>query len=74
MPYDLILLVVVAVIAGQFVLASDASTPAKAFVAIASVTTVALPYLVPRWDLACLLAQVVLVIVLLLHAKFRGVN
>lgn len=74
MPYGLILLVVGAVVAGQFVLASDASTPARTLVAIASVATIGLSYLVPRWDLACLLAQVVLVIVLLLHAKFRGVN
>lgn len=74
MPYSWILLVVVAVVASQFVLASDASPPAKALVAIASVATIALPYLVPRWDLVCLLAQVILVIGLVLHAKFRGVN
>lgn len=74
MPYGLILLVVVAFVAGHFVLASDASTPTRTLVAVVSVATIALPYCVPRWGLACLLAQVILVVVLLLHAKFRGVN
>ena len=72
MPYSLILLVVVAAIAGQFVFFSAASTPAKALVVIISVASIALPYVVPQWSLASLLGQVVLVIVLLLHAKVRG--
>lgn len=72
MPYGLILLLVVVAVAGQFVFASDGSTPAKALVAIIAVASIALPYALPQWSLAMLLAQVALVIVLLLHAKVRG--
>lgn len=72
MPYSLILLVVVLAVAGHFVCASDASTPAKALVAIAAMASIALPYAHPQWGLATLLAQVVFVIVLLLYAKFHG--
>ena len=72
MPYGLILLVVVVAVAGQFVFASNASTPAKALVAIIAVASIALPYAIPHWSLATLLAQVVLVIILLLYAKFHG--
>ena len=72
MPYGLILLLVVVAVAGQFVFASDGSTPAKALVAIIAVASIALPYALPQWSLTMLLAQVALVIVLLLHAKVRG--
>ena len=72
MPYSLILLVIVVAVAVHFVFASNASTPAKTCVAIISLASIALPYAVPTWSLACLLAQVVLVIVLLLYATFHG--
>ena len=72
MPYGLILMVVVIVVAGQFVLASGASMPAKALVVIAALASIALPYAIPQTGLAALLFQVVLVIVLLLYAKVRG--
>ena len=72
MPYGLILLVVVVAVAGQFVFASGASLPAKALVAIASLASIALPYAFPQTGLAALLFQVVLVIALLLYAKFHG--
>ena len=71
MPYGLILLVIVVVVAGQFVLSSAASTLAKALVAIASVASIALPNIDPQWSLAALLFQVALVITLLLHVKVR---
>ena len=72
MPYGLILLVVVVVVAGQFVLASGASMLARALVAIVSVASITLPYVDPQWSLAALLFQVALVIALLLYAKVRG--
>lgn len=72
MPYGLIMLVIVILVAGQFVFASGASSLAKALVAIASVASIALPYAYPQASLASLLFQVAFVIVLLLYAKVRG--
>lgn len=72
MPYGLILLVIVVAVAGQFVFASGASAPAKVLVATASVASIASPYAFPQTSLGALLAQVVLVIALLLYAKFHG--
>ena len=72
MPYGLILLVVVLVISGRFVLASDASARAKVIVAFVCVASIALPYALPPWQLAGLLGQVFLVIALVLHSKVKG--
>ena len=72
MPYGLILLVVVLVISGRFVLASDAPGRAKVIVAFVCLASIALPYALPQWQLAGLLGQVFLVIALVLHSKVRG--
>lgn len=69
MPYALIATVVVLAIAGRFVIASNASRRAKAFVALVCLASIALPYVVPQWQLGCLLIQVLLVIALVMHAK-----
>ena len=72
MPYGLILLLVVLVISGRFVLASDTSGRAKVIVAFVCAASIALSYALPPWQLAGLLGQVFLVIALVLHSKIKG--
>lgn len=72
MPYGLIMLVVVVATAGRFIVASDASIRSKSLVAFVCATSILLPLALPQWHLASLLAQVVLVIVLVLHSKVHG--
>ena len=72
MPYFLILLMVVLVVTGRFVFASDAKTRTKAMVALVCLASVAVPYAMPRWHLVSVLAQVLLVIILVFYSKFHG--
>ena len=72
MPYGLILLIVLVLVTGRFVIASGASTRAKSVVAIACVSSIVAPLVLPQWHLVSLLTQVMLVIGLVLHSKVHG--
>lgn len=72
MPYGLIALLAAVVSSGWFLLATDASARSKAMVSLLCVGSLAIGFASPRWALAGLLAQVLLVIGIALYAKVRA--
>ncbi|HVI59578.1 MAG TPA: hypothetical protein VM619_12015 [Luteimonas sp.] len=71
MPFGLIALLASLVATGWFVFATDASRQWKILVVAMFLCALACTYVVPRWWLAGLLLQVVLVIGVSLHTKVQ---
>ena len=72
MTYGLILLLVVLVVSGRLVLASHAPRRAKVIVALVCIASIAMPYVLPQWQLVGALGQALLVTALVLHSKVKG--
>ena len=71
MPYGAIALIAALVATGWFVAATGASRLSKGMVLALCLASLVMGYVVPRWWLAGLLVQVVLVIGISLYAKAR---